>query len=318
VSLANPLLLVAGLLVVGALAVAVVVLGRRRRALLATSGVAGAGWRRSTGIWLSVAGLAVLAVAAAGPTAAVPTPRAAGTVILAVDVSASMTADDVDPDRLAVAQRAAIDLIDAQPPSVDIGVVAFEQGGLTTFAPSNDRAGAAAAVRRLRATGGTSLGQAILTSLSAITGTTVVLDDNGNAPDIGYWRSATIVLFSDGGHESEPEEAGRRAAGVAEGAGVRIETVGVGTDEGASVDVDGFRLHTARDEEELTAIATTSGGSYHPVSDAHGLDDLASTIDRRLTLADEEVPLAGAFVAAALLLLVAGAALTVRRTGRLV
>jgi Ca-activated chloride channel family protein len=318
VSLANPLLLVAGLLVVAGLAAAAHVLGRRRRALLAAAGVAGAGWRRSIGIWLSVAGLAVLAVAAAGPTAAVPTPRAAGTVILAMDVSASMAADDVDPSRLAVAQRAAIDFIDAQPSSVDIGVVAFEQGGLTTFVPSDDHAGAAAAVRRLRATGGTSLGQAILTSLSAITGTTVVLDDNGNAPDIGYWRSATIVLFSDGGHESEPPDAAQRAATVAEGAGVRIETVGVGTDEGATVDVDGFRLHTVRDEEALTAIASTSGGSYHPVSDAGDLDGIASTIDLRFTVADEEVPLAGAFVAAAILLLAAGAVMTVWRTGRLV
>jgi Ca-activated chloride channel family protein len=234
-----------------------------------------------------------------------------------MDVSASMGADDVDPDRLAVAQRAAIDFIDAQPSSVDIGVVAFEQGGLTTFAPSDDHAGAAAAVRRLRATGGTSLGQAILTSLSAITGRTVVLD-NGAPPDIGYWRSATIVLFSDGGHESEPADAGQVAATVAEGAGVRIETVGVGTEAGASVDVDGFRLHTARDEEALTAIARTSGGSYHPVSDAGDLDDIASTIDLRLTVADEEVPLAGTFVAAALLLLGAGAVVTVWRTGRLV
>ena len=85
----------------------------------------------------------MLSVAVAGPSATVPVTRSAGTVILAMDVSGSMAAPDVTPDRLAAAQRAALSFIKAQPDSVDIGVVAFEQGGLTTAVPSADHAAAA-------------------------------------------------------------------------------------------------------------------------------------------------------------------------------
>ncbi len=94
----------------------------------------------------------------AGPSATVPVTRSAGTVILAMDVSGSMGAQDVAPDRLEAAQRAALSFIKAQPDSVDIGVVAFEQGGLTTAVPSADHAVAATAISRLAVTGGTSLG----------------------------------------------------------------------------------------------------------------------------------------------------------------
>ena len=87
------------------------------------------------GLWLSLAGIVLLAVAVAGPAAALPVGRSAGTVILAMDVSNSMSADDVTPSRLAAAQQAALSFIDAQPDSVDIGVVGFDQGALTTSQP---------------------------------------------------------------------------------------------------------------------------------------------------------------------------------------
>ncbi|GAA3113721.1 hypothetical protein GCM10020001_036080 [Nonomuraea salmonea] len=97
-TLSSPLSLVVGLLVTVALGWAVVVSGRRRKAALAAAGVALAGGRRTSfGAGLTIAGVAVLAIATAGPTAMVPVPRTAGTVILAIDVSNSMGADDVAP-----------------------------------------------------------------------------------------------------------------------------------------------------------------------------------------------------------------------------
>src|SRR5205807_1069579 len=99
--------------------------------------------------------------------ASAPVSRAAGTVILAMDVSGSMAATDVKPSRLDAAKRAALSFIKAQPDSVDIGVIAFQQGGLEAALPTADHATAAAAVRRLKAGGGTSLGDAILAALSA-------------------------------------------------------------------------------------------------------------------------------------------------------
>src|SRR4029077_10587405 len=150
------------------------------------------------GLWLCLAAVGVLAVAMAGPTAKLAVGRTAGTVILAMDVSNSMGASDVAPNRLAAAQQAALAFIDAQPDTVDIGVVGFDQGALTTSLPSADRAMVKAAVQSLRTSGGTSLSAAILGSLRAITGKTVTIGEDGALPDLGYWGSATIVLFSDG------------------------------------------------------------------------------------------------------------------------
>ncbi|MGI5273303.1 VWA domain-containing protein [Nonomuraea sp. CA-218870] len=315
-TLSSPLLLAVGLLVTAALAWAVVVSARRRAAALAAAGVVVRGGRGTyLGAGLTIAGVGVLAFAGAGPAAMVPVPRTAGTVVLAVDVSNSMGADDVAPTRLAAAQRAARAFVEAQPDSVDIGVVAFERGALTTARPDADHSVALKAIDRLKLTGGTSLGTAITGSLSAITGKQVALGRDGEAPDIGYWPSATIVMFTDGQNQGGDVE---QAAAVAQRAGVHIHTVGVGTTAGAAVRVDGFHLQTSLDEETLTLIARTTGGDYHPASDAARLDSIADTIDLRLTVSDEPLPLAGALIGLALALLTGGAALTVLRSGRVI
>ena len=328
-SLANPALLAVGLLVAAGLAWAAVVVARRRAASLAAAGLTaggpGCGRARLGGVWFTIAGLAVLAIAVAGPAASVPVSRASGTVILAMDVSGSMTATDVAPSRLAAAKKAALSFIDAQPDNVDIGVVAFQQGGLEAALPTADHANASAAVRRLKAAGGTSLGDAILASLSAITHKTVAIGRGGSEPDIGFWPSATIVLLSDGqneggaaGSSTGTDAATDAAAAVAEKAGVHIDTVGVGTTTGTTVVVDGYHLFTALDATALKSIAQATGGTYHPASDAGELDGIASSINLRLTVTSQPLPLAGAFIALALVLLAAGAVLTVTRTGRVV
>jgi Ca-activated chloride channel family protein len=329
VSLANPALLAVGLLVAAGLAWAAVVVARRRAAALTAAGLTaggpGRGRARLGGIWLTIAGVAVLAIAVAGPAASVPVSRASGTVILAMDVSGSMTATDVAPSRLAAAKKAALSFISAQPDNVDIGVVAFQQGGLEAALPTADHATASAAVRRLKAAGGTSLGDAILASLSAITHKTVAIGRDGSAPNIGFWPSATIVLLSDGqneggaaGSSTGTDAATDAAAAVAEKAGVHIDTVGVGTATGTTVVVDGYHLFTALDATALKSIAQATGGTYRPASDAGELDGIASSINLRLTVTSQPLPLAGAFIALALVLLAAGAVLTVTRTGRVV
>jgi Ca-activated chloride channel homolog len=330
-SLADPALLAVGLLAAVALAWAAVTVARRRSAALAAAGVAaggaGRGRRRARlgGVWFTIAGIAVLAIAVAGPAASVPVSHASGTVILAMDVSGSMAATDVTPSRLTAAKRAALSFINAQPGSVDIGVVAFQQGGLEAALPTADHPTTTAAVRRLTAGGGTSLGDAILASLSAITRRTVTIGRDGSAPDIGYWPSATIVLFSDGQDEAgaadgtgAADAGADAAASVAQKAGVHIDTVGVGTTAGTTVDVDGYHLFTALDVATLKSISQATGGTYHPASDASELNGIASSINLRLTVTNEPLPLAGAFIALALALLTAGAVLTVARTGRVV
>jgi len=332
VSFADPVLLAVGLVVAAALAWAAVAVARRRAAALAAAGVTaspgpgpgrGRDRARLGGVWFTIAGVAVLAIAVAGPAASVPVSRASGTVILAMDVSGSMAATDVTPSRLAAAKQAALSFIKVQPDRVDVGVIAFQQGGLEAALPTADHATAAAAVRRLKTGGGTSLGDAILASLSAITHKTVTVGRDGSAPNIGYWPSATIVLFSDGQDEAGASGTGTdagtaAAASVAEKAGVHIDTVGVGTTAGSTVDVDGYHLFTALDVATLRSISQATGGTYHPASDASELDGIASSIDLRLTVTNQPLPLAGAFIALALALLAAGAVLTVARSGRVV
>jgi Ca-activated chloride channel family protein len=324
---ANPVLLAVGLVVAAALAWAAAAAARRRSAALASAGVAAGGRARLAGVWFTIAGIAVLAIAAAGPSATVPVSHASGTVILAMDVSGSMAATDVPPSRLSAAKKAAQEFIDAQPASVDIGVVAFEQGGLEAAVPSADHATTLSAIGRLSAGGGTSLGSAILAALSAITHRTVSVGPSGSAPDLGYWPSATIVLFSDGGDSGGGTSSGTAAgpstntstaAAVAQKAGVHIDTVGIGTAAGTTVDVEGYHLFTGLDEANLKAISQATGGTYHPASDASELNGIASSINLRLTVTNEPLPLAGAFIALALVLLAAGGVLTVARTGRVV
>jgi Ca-activated chloride channel homolog len=355
----NPILLAVGLVVAAALAWAAVMATRRRSRALAAAGVTSTGGRRvrMAGVWLTIAGIAVLAIAAAGPSATVPVSHASGTVIIAMDVSGSMSATDVQPSRLSAAKKAALEFINAQPASVDIGVIAFEQGGLEAAVPSADHGIALAAIGRLNAGGGTSLGSAILAALSAITHRAVGIGTNGSAPDIGFWPSATIVLFSDGGDSGSGSASGNGAGGgngsgaggsgggsggggsggggsgggaggtgsntsaaaaVAQRAGVHVDTVGVGTAAGTTVDVEGYHLFTGLDEANLKSISQTTGGTYHPASDAKELNGIASSIDLRLTVANQPLPLAGAFIALALVLLAAGAVLTLAGTGRVV
>jgi Ca-activated chloride channel homolog len=298
-------------------------LQRRRAAALAAAGLQPARTqrprlRRHLPPLLILAALVLLFLGVARPQATVPVPRAAGTVILAFDVSNSMGAKDVTPTRLAAAQSAATAFIREQPDTVDVGVVAFGQGALTTQLPSADHESTIAAINRLTTAGGTSLGQAILASLSAIVGQPVSLPDPAAGeppPDLGYWRSATIVLLSDGEDTGGPDALA--AAELAATAGVHIETVGVGTVEGATIEVDGYQMATALNEELLTQVAETAAGSYHRAQDAQSLGAIYDSLDLRITTEDKLVELTGAAVAIAVLLLTIGGLLMITWFGRI-
>jgi Ca-activated chloride channel family protein len=267
---------------------------------------------------LFLAGLTLLLLAGGRPQATVQIPHESGTVILAFDVSNSMAAKDITPSRLAAAQAAATAFAQAQPATVDIGVVAFDQGALTTTLPTKNHADAIAAIKRLHLAGGTSIGQAILASLTTIVGQTVSLPDPSSTappPALGYWGSATIVLLSDGEDTGGPDAVD--AAGLAANAGVHIETVGFGTVDGTTIEVDGFQVATALNEDLLTAIAQTTAGTYHRADDAKTLDDVSKSLDLRITTKPEFVELTGAAVGAALLLLTIGGLLMINWYGRI-
>ncbi|BBH64044.1 hypothetical protein ACTI_07290 [Actinoplanes sp. OR16] len=314
-SFLNPLVLVAAVLVTAGAAYAYVVLQRRRAAALTAAGfghLTGGRLRRHLPYALLLAALPVMLIGLARPQAQVAVPRVSGTVLLAFDVSNSMSATDVAPSRIAAAQTAATGFVEEQPDSVDVGVLVFGDQALLTQEPTADHAAATAAIQRVKASGGTSLGQAILVSLSTITGKPVTLD----SVDLGYWPSATIVVFSDGEETGGPDV--QAAAELAAAAGVHIQTVGVGTAKGGTVEVDGYQLSTALDESLLTAVAQVTGGTYHAAGDAATLADTTKSIDLRLTTEKEPLELTAPFAAAALLLLTLGGLLSTRWHGRIV
>src|SRR5262249_44684644 len=128
----------------------------------------GLGWRRHVPAFFFFVGLVILTVALARPQAVVETPHIEGTVILAFDVSGSMAADDIKPTRIGAAKAAAIDFIQHQRATVEVGVVAFSDSGFAVQPPTNDQNASLSAISRLTPQRGTSLGQGIFESLNVI------------------------------------------------------------------------------------------------------------------------------------------------------
>lgn len=318
-----PLLLVVAAAAGVGLVVAYRWLQGRRASALAAAGLSTAnpgrgGLRRHLPPLLFLSALVLLLIGIARPQATVPVPRAAGTVILAFDVSNSMAATDIAPTRLAAAKAAAISFVQAQPDTVDIGVIAFGQGALTTQLPTDKHEETVAAINRLTVAGGTSLGHAILASLAAIVGQSVSLPDPSSdvpPPDLGYWGSATIVLISDGEDTGGPDAVA--AAELAAIAGVHIETIGVGTVEGTTIEVDGYQVATALNEELLTQVAEATTGTYHRAENAQALGDVHRSLDLRITIRDELVELTAVAVGIAVLLLTIGGLLMINWFGRI-
>jgi Ca-activated chloride channel family protein len=326
--------LLAALLIVPALVVAYVWLVRRRDAALArlgalrlTEGATGrrAAWRRHLPPALFLVAIALLLFALARPTATVALPHREGTVILAFDVSTSMLADDLKPSRINAAKTAASAFVRKQPSTIQIGVVAFSDTALVLQQPTNVQGDVLAAIDRIAPQGGTSLAQGIFSSLGAIEGKPLAVptpDANAapdatpdlSAVDIGYHGSAVIVLLSDGEDTTRTDPSG--VDQLAANAGVRIDPIGVGSTEGTTMEIEGYRISTALNEPLLQQIATDTGGTYFHAADAAELSKIYGSIDLGLTIRGQQMEVTPLIAVGAMLLLVIGAGLTMRWFGR--
>jgi Ca-activated chloride channel family protein len=271
---------------------------------------------------LFLVALALLVVASARPMATIRTPRREATVVLAVDVSNSMAASDVKPSRIGAAKVAAEDFVRLQQPGVRIGVVAFGPGAVIVQPPTFDHSLVLRAIEHLTLGGGTSLASGILTSLDAIAGKTLVINsaalaqDNSAEVNIGYYGGATIVLFSDGEDTSRANPV--TMARLASSAGVRVQTIGIGTASGTTVQISGFSVATALDAQTLEAVAMVTNGSYHQADDETGLMAISRSINLHFALVTQYTEVTALFVAAAALFLVAGAMISLLWLGRVV
>ncbi|HEY6593512.1 MAG TPA: VWA domain-containing protein [Asanoa sp.] len=233
-------------------------------------------WRRHVPAALFLVMLGLLVVGFARPTADVKVPRERATVIIAVDVSTSMLADDVTPDRLTAAKAAAHEFAAGLPNQFNVGLVAFAGSASVIIAPITDRAALDNGIERLAegstGIGGTAIGEAIATSLEAIR--TIDAQAADQPPP------ARIVLLSDGANTSgrDPAEAARDALG----AGIPVDTISFGTPGGVIARRGGVPMRVPVDGETLAAVAQQTGGSYHEAGSGSELrrvyDDIGTSV----------------------------------------
>ncbi len=316
-SFAAPTFLIALLLVPLALAAQAASRRRTRRYAVRFTGVSAlklaAGttpaWRRHLPVALLLAALATLALAAAKPQKTVAVPIERASIMLVTDHSRSMMAEDVEPDRLTAAKRAANTFLDQLPLRVRVGVTTFADVPDGTQTPSHDHELTRRMVEAQVADGGTASGDALQVALEA-------LEREPKGAD-GKRPPSAIVLLSDGATTT-----GRDPVEVAQAAGrakIPIYTVALGTRD-ATVPNPGFGppfLSVAPDPETLRRIAEASGGKAFAAEDDQQLSTIYQTLGSQLGTRDVKREVTAAFAVGGLLLLLGAAAASTRWAGRL-
>ena len=273
-------------------------------------------------------------VGIARPETRITLPTMHQTIILAVDVSLSMGAADVDPNRLTAAQLAAKAFVDERPQNVRVGLVAFGGNAILVQPPTTNREDLLAAIDRFQLQRGTATGSALYTALAALmpeagidlqalefkwesvrnprdssqfSMKTPAMKQAAPVPP-GSYRSGAIILMSDGRKTIGPEPLD--AARIVSDRGVRVFTVGFGTKEGAMVRGEGWSIFVKLDEETLQAIAAKTHGTYFHASTADDLKKVYRDLNARLVLENKEVEVTFVFIAAAAVLLLASVVLS--------
>jgi Ca-activated chloride channel family protein len=289
-------------------------------------------WKRHLPPLLFLLAIALMIAAVARPAAIVTLPSQHQTIMLAMDVSGSMRATDVQPNRLAAAQAAAKAFVDDVPDDVRLGVVAFAATASVVQAPTHNREDVHAAIDRFQLQRGTAIGSGILVSLSALVPeasaeVVQLLYGREGAPagkekelrkpkqsetkpvPPGSFGSAAIILLTDGQRTTGPDVA--EAAKMAADRGVRIYTVGIGTLKGEVIGFEGWSMRVKLDEDALKSIANATRGEYFYAGSAAELKKIYQSLNTRLVMEKKETEVTALFaaVAGALALLAAGLSL---------
>ena len=275
------------------------------------------GPRRHIPAILFLTGLTILLISLARPEAVVSLPRLQGTIILAFDVSGSMAATDLEPTRMEAAKAAAREFVVRQPPSMEIGIVAFSEGGLAVQVPTNDQDTILATIDRLAPQRGTSIGQGILVALNSIfvdseaeasarllSNLTPTATPSPTPMPEGIYSPAVIVMLTDGENTAPPDPL--ESALVAADRGVRIHTIGIGSQEVTVLEVEGFMVHTRLDEEMLQQISLLTDGSYYNATNKEELLGIYENLDPELVIKPEKMEITALFAGASILILLLG------------
>jgi len=285
----------------------------------------GPGLRRHIPAALFLLALTAMLIGLARPQSVVTLPSEEGTVILAIDVSGSMQADDVKPNRMEAAKAAAITFVDKQSAAARIGVVSFSDNAAIVQAPTDDKEAVKAAISRLRPQRGTAIGRGILTSLEAIfensdldfpvapsqpapgqRATPAPATPRATPVPEGYFAPATIVLLTDGENNVFPPPLSVVQEAVDRG--IRVYTIGLGSPEGTILRIQGRQIRTRLDEATLKQVAELTKAEYYLASNEEELQKVYENLTTTLVLRTEKTEVTFALTAlAALLSVIAGA-----------
>lgn len=258
--------------------------------------------------------IAILLTALARPVAVIPIPTPESTVILAFDVSGSMLADDLAPNRLDAAKSAARSFVEHQNAIVRIGIVSFSDNAFIVQTPTNDRDAVLAAIDRLSPQRGTAIGLGIRTSMDAINAQALAEDALllGPTPTLrpgttpiptatpmplppGIYAPAIIILLSDGESNLGPNPLEVLEAPKNEG--VRIYTVGLGKPEGVIVHLQGRAIKVRLDEAVMKSIAAKTGGDYSRASNETDLRTIYEKLATHVIVRSEKTEITALFTA---------------------
>jgi Ca-activated chloride channel family protein len=296
----------------------------------------GAAWRRRVPPLLMLASLAVLVLASARPMAVVTLPTHQQTLILAMDVSGSMRAADVQPNRLVASQNAAKQFVAELPRDVRVGIVAFAGTAQLVQPPTLSRQDLVDAIDRFQLQRATAIGSAIVISLatifpdagidlSQVTGErkmpkALQIDPQRKAEETfkpvppGSYSSAAVILLTDGQRTTGPDPID--AAKMAAERGVKVFTVGFGTKDGEVIGFEGWSMRVRLDEDTLKSIADITKAEYFYAGTAQDLKKAYEALSSRLVMEKKETEVTSLFAAAAALLTLLAAGLSVWWFGR--
>ena len=318
------------------------ILARKRRSTVRLASInvvklamgSGPGWRRHVPPLLLLAALAALILATARPTAVITLPLAERTIMLAMDVSGSMRAEDVKPNRLVASQAAARAFVENLPREVKVGVVSFAGTAAVVQAPTTSREDVLAAIDRFQLQRGTATGSGIILSLATlfpthgieiqhITGQRAFpgneigrRDDKPAFTPVapGSYNSAAIIMLTDGQRTTGPDPLD--AAKMAAERGVRVYTVGIGTTAGEIIGFDGWSMRVKLDEETLKNVSVLTHGEYFYAGTAEDLKKVYESLSARMVVERKETEITALFAALGALLAALAAGLSLWWFGR--
>jgi Ca-activated chloride channel homolog len=286
-------------------------------------------WRRHVPPALFLLALGAMLFAAARPMAVISLPSNQKTIILAMDVSGSMRATDIQPTRFIAMQEAAKKFLETAPREVKIGIVAFAGAAQVAQYPTLNREDLKQAIDRFQMQRGTATGNAVVISLATLFPDAGIALEQMGAPRLmprslneppkekkeftpvppGSYNSAAVIMLTDGQRTTgvDPMEAAKMAADR----GVRVYTVGIGTVDGETIGFEGWSMRVRLDEETLKAVASRTAADYFYAGSATDLNKVYEKLSSRISTETKETEISALLALLAALLTVISASLSV-------